>query len=280
MPRHGPELIAALAEGTLDPEVAARLEREIAADPRSAAELAAQRAALEALRMAPPPELSALERASLHEAVAAAVHLERTTTASAPATRRRVPWGPIAVAAASLAGLLVAVPLIGLLSVGGGDDATTETVALATTEAADRDENPAPEAAPSLAEESLVATADDAEGAAGGVEFAAETTTTVIAMDPGTTAAPATTTLRRRLDGETALAEFLAGLQEPAELDALEEECSPEAAKLLTDSPGRAVRIFLEAGEAIVWFTSAEDGTVTRALVFDPADCLLLAEGP
>jgi len=37
MRRHDPEIIAALAEGSLDPAEAARLEREITADPRATA---------------------------------------------------------------------------------------------------------------------------------------------------------------------------------------------------------------------------------------------------
>lgn len=281
MPRYDPELIAALADGTLDPEVAARLEREIAADPQSAAELAAQRAAREALQMAPPPRLSDAERFSLHEAVAAAVNLDLEPQAAAePRPRRRVPWGPIAVAAASLAGLLVAVPLIGLLSV-GGDDATLETVAFATTAAATPDPSTMPAAAPEIDEEMLVMADDAAENGEAGApsEYAAEMSTTA----PATTAAPETTIFRSRLDGEAVLEEFLADADLLAELQAEPPDgdyCVAEAGDLADDTLARATRFAAEVGDAVVWYTIGEDGAPLRVLVFDPVDCVLIAEGP
>ena len=76
MAKYDPDRIAALAAGSLDPAEAAALEAEIAADPRAAAELAAQRLALDAIRRAPAPVLSADERTELRRAVAAALHLE------------------------------------------------------------------------------------------------------------------------------------------------------------------------------------------------------------
>ncbi len=125
MAKYDPDRIAALAAGLLEPAEAAALEKEIAADPRAAAELAAQRLALEALRRAPAPVLSAEERTELRRAVAAALNLEEAPAAAVVSSRRRVPWRPLAVAAAALAVVAAVVPLVGLLSV--GDDQTAMT---------------------------------------------------------------------------------------------------------------------------------------------------------
>jgi hypothetical protein len=124
MPRYDPDVIAALAEGRLDPEEAATVEREIAADPVAATQLAELRVALEAAAEAARPELTVSERSDLRAAVADALGITTPEVAAQPLPRR-VPWGSLGIAAAALAGLIAVVPVVGLLSTGGADDAAT-----------------------------------------------------------------------------------------------------------------------------------------------------------
>ncbi|MEK7252043.1 MAG: hypothetical protein AAB198_02140, partial [Actinomycetota bacterium] len=122
MHRFDPELVAALAEGTLEAAEAAELEAQIAGDPAALAELAKQRAALAAIRTAGSPRLDAAERSSLRAAVAEQLGL--TPSESPSVTRpRRVAWGAIAVAASALLAIVAFAPVAGLLKTGGGDDA-------------------------------------------------------------------------------------------------------------------------------------------------------------
>jgi anti-sigma factor RsiW len=122
MPDHDHDLIAALAEGRLDPERAAEAEQAITADPAAAALLAAHRRALGAIAAAPRPALTEAEQADLRTSVAEALGLDLSP---APAQRRRAPWAAISVAAATLAALVAVVPLTGLLSNSGDTNAVT-----------------------------------------------------------------------------------------------------------------------------------------------------------
>ena len=112
MTRYDPDIIAALAEGRLDPDEAARIERELASDPAALQALEAQRAALVALAAAPEPQLTDLERAGMHAAIAEAIGLVEPDLMAAAAPRR-VPWGSLGIAAAALAGLVAVVPVVG-----------------------------------------------------------------------------------------------------------------------------------------------------------------------
>ena len=113
MPDHDHDLIAALAEGRLEPDQAAEAERVIAADPAAAGLLAAHREALAAIAAASPASLTEDERRDLRLRVSDAVGLDRTPR---PATRRRAPWAAVAIAGATLAALVAVVPLMNLLS--------------------------------------------------------------------------------------------------------------------------------------------------------------------
>lgn len=135
MHRYDPELIAALADGTLDPTQAVELEAQIAADPAAAAELAAQRAALAALRGSAHPRLTDVERTALRAAIARELNLETAPVVDG-APPRRIAWGALGIAAATLAALVAAVPIAGLLNTGGDDAATDLTMAEAVTTAA------------------------------------------------------------------------------------------------------------------------------------------------
>ena len=257
--------IADLVSGSLDPAEAAALEAEIARDPRAAAELAAQRFARDALRATPAPVLSADERAELHRAVAAALHLDESPQPVATTTRRRVPWRPLAVAAATLAALVVAVPLFGLLSVGDNEAAMTTIALEATTEARD----------------TAVATAgDEAEN------FGAQSEEADGMLGAATTTAAATTTLvtplaREMTDADKAVADLIADpalLFEAAPAAAV--PCGEEARLLLHSASPTGVLLPPEAGGLAAWFLSSDGETVQRLLLFDPATCQFLAAHP
>ena len=245
MAKYDPDRIAELAAGLLEPAEATALEQEIAADPRAAAELAAQRLALEALRRAPAPVLSAEERTELRRAVAAALNLEEAPAVAVVSSRRRVPWRPLAVAAAALVIVAAVVPLVGLLSV--GEDRT------AMTSQAESDMSPRiaeDEANESLPGDGLL-----------GVESTAAMVYTAQAI-------------------EELLADP-AALIAAAAADTDFSTCRAEAEDLLGkagDPAGAAVP--WESGEVVVWFVSGDGATVQSLAVFDPAGCVLLASHP
>jgi hypothetical protein len=264
MAKYDPDRLAALAAGSLDPAEAAAFEAEIAADPRAAAELAAQRLALDAIRRAPAPVLSAAERADLRRAVAAALHLEDSPEPSAVvAARRRLPWRPLAVAAAALAALVAAVPLFGLLST-GDDAATRTTIALSAT---------------TMAREGSVATsgADGLEGF--GVESGGPTSA---ATTLGATAPEIASSDERVLnEAGKAVADLVA---DPAPLfgsaPAGTVPCGDEARILLEADDPRGMRLDWGGDQLAVWFLSADGATVQRLVAFRPATCEFLAAYP
>ena len=265
MTKYDQDRIADLVSGSLDPAEAAALEAEIARDPRAAAELAAQRFARDALRGTPAPVLSADERTELHRAVAAALHLDESPQPAPITTRRRVPWRPLAVAAAALAALVVAVPLFGLLSVGDNEAAMTTIALEATTDA----------------QESVAgAVADDAEN------FGAQSESGDGMLGAATTTAAATTTLvtplaRDMADADKALADLIA---DPARLfqeaPAATVPCGEEARLLLHSASPTGVLLPREAGSLAAWFLSDDGETVQRLLLFDPGTCEFLAAHP
>lgn len=151
MTNFDPELIAAVADGTLPPEEAAAAEARLMANPTARAELEAQRLALAALRSAAVPQLDDMERARLRRTVAAELDVIRPVAAPAPKRRFTMPWAALATAAAVLLVVVAAGPLLSLLTTSDGDSAA-DTTFLAETEAAT-------EAAPAAGAEAPPATA-------------------------------------------------------------------------------------------------------------------------
>jgi hypothetical protein len=270
MAKYDPDRIAALASGALDPAEAAVLEAEIAADPRAAAELATQRLALEAVHRAPAPLLSDAERTELRRAVAAALHLEDSAqpAAAALASRRRVPWRPLAVAAAALTALVAAVPLFGLLSVGDNEAAPTTIALSATTESQDF----------------ATAGAEDPDtlGEEGGPGDAAILGTAATTTAAATTLPPQNLTREMIYAGETV--ESL--LADPARLFAIEADgavaCLDEARILLQAADPAGLRLDpAEGGRAmVIWFLSSDGATVEDLVALDAETCELLAVYP
>ena len=119
-----PELLAALAEGSLSPAAAAALEARIATNPAALAELGIQRKALAFIRSATAPRLQDEERTALRAAIATQLGLTPDAVPR-PVPRRRVAWGAIAVSALALAAIIALAPVVGLLGDRGGDDAAT-----------------------------------------------------------------------------------------------------------------------------------------------------------
>ncbi|MBM3695109.1 MAG: hypothetical protein FJW79_04140 [Actinobacteria bacterium] len=265
MAKYDLDRIAALAAGSLPPEEAAVLEAAIAADPRAAAELAAQRLALQAVRRAPAPVLSADERAELRRAVAAALHLDRSPQPVTAISRRRMNWRPLALAGAALAALVAAVPLFGLLSVGEGDRAALTTAALEAS-------------APSTTTgDYAAAEGDDAEILSG---VAGQTPEATLAESLATTTVPATA--RALTDADKAVADLVAA---PAALfstaaPAAPIPCLAEARILLRHDDPLGFDLPREAGALAVWFLSEDGATVSRLVAFDPSSCDFLAAYP
>ena len=264
-----PDRIAALAEGTLTPVDAAALEAQIAADPAAAADLVAQRAALEAIRGARPRRLDERERVALHAAVATQLGLTGSS-APVPMQRRHLAWGPIAVAATTLVAVIAFAPMVSDL---GGGDADGDTAAVAETA-------------------TTVASGEGFEAVPLGTQLPEPTATAGDAGDDRGTA-EATTTVAGMLDRAAylpAVADDLALLKsDPEALTVLGRPvedttpCRAEAteyfgsADLTTfDYPVANSDPMLEPTTYVVFLLPAPDGVGggERTLVaFDPVDC-------
>jgi hypothetical protein len=265
MAKYDPDLIAALASGSLDPAEAAAAEAAIAADPRAGAELAAQRLALDALRRAPAPVLSATERTELRNAVAAALHLEDSPApAPAAAARRRVPWRPLAVAAAALAALVAAVPLFGLLSL-GDQDQPLSTVALEATSDA-RAGAEVPPAGDGTEGYGLQSEQNDEAGVLGATVPVTTTVSPALATSPDEAAMAEASRVVADLVIDPALLfrPLPAGQVVP---------CREQAASLLRDDAPTGILYAAESGELAIWFLSDDGATVQQLVAFDPAAC-------
>ncbi len=122
MHEHDHDIIMALAEGSLDPEAAARAEATVSACDECRADLELQRLALEALHDAPAVYLTAAESARLHDQL----HRELRVTPAAPVRARvRPAWSRWVAVTAGTAAVFLAMFLVLPNLLGGGDDADT-----------------------------------------------------------------------------------------------------------------------------------------------------------
>ncbi len=294
MPRFDSETITALAEGRLDPEEAAALEREIAADPVAAAELAAQRLALEALGTAPPVELTPSERAELRAAVADAIGIAEPEPAPDP-VKRAVPWGSLGIAAAALVALVAIVPVAGLLTTGEDEAQNLELAAAVTTTSAVTEAESRSAPAADIAEAPVVGEADLDDGMSLGEEapaeasgFAASSTSAAPATTSAAAAAPTTTTTvsattTAALD-EEALAALTAELEaiksDPEAVDALsvaaleEDACWIEDTEIRGDPPPQRFRFdYVDGQLTVVVYFELEEGIAGPFRVWGVPDC-------
>ncbi len=268
-----PDLVAALAEGTLPPAEAAALEARLAGDRRAAAELAAQRAALAAIRGAATPRLEERERIALHAAVAGHLGLTADGPAVAPRSRRRMAWGPIAVAATTLVAIVAFAPSVADLA--GGDDEGAITAEGATTVATSDLEFDAAPLGAELPPEPTVAGTDAADG--GTLEAGDSYATTTVG-----------TAMTERAAILPKVAEDLTLLKnDPEALNVLERPvddataCVAEATAYLGSAEFTTFTYPTESTDPaaapviyVVFRLAASDGVGPGTLVaFDPADC-------
>lgn len=267
MHSHDFDLIAALAEGSLTAETASASEADVAACVRCSSELEAHRSALAAVAAAPPAALTEAEAAALRASVAEAIGLSLEPVPEAASPRRRVPWGAIAVAGASLAAIVAVVPVLNLLSAssddGAGDDIVAATFAVSggesrvetDAEAPPAGEDPAPEAA-------ALATEDLAE---------AQPTTTVPAST--TMAAGAAASGRDLEDLWASPDELRATLQDQVTRGA--HPCVDAAVEVLgPDLSVISVPVVLDGAAVVAYVTATEEGD--RLVAFAPDDCMLV----
>jgi hypothetical protein len=303
MPRFDPETIAALAEGRLSPDEAARVEAAIAQDPAALAELEMQRAAIAALATAPELHLTELERSGIRSSIADALGLVDTSTAAAEESRR-VPWGALGVAAAALAGLVAVVPVVGLLNTSGSDGADTDIGAVATTslDLADRSQDDA--AAPVTDEVAAAPTGDggfDASEEAPGEGIQGFGSSTTIAT-PTTTAeatsdsvedTTSTTVTAESVPAAASIDQLLSDLgalhEDALAVEAVAAEALPENLCWTEDTtfrggqdPGDRWSFEYDDGEknVVVFFQYTSDGTPGPFTVYETVGCTAVAEIP
>jgi hypothetical protein len=212
MHSHDPDLIAALAEGSLDREAAATAEAEVAACLRCSSDLQAHQTALRVIADAAPARLSPSEAEALRIAVASTIDIA-PVAAPEPQPARRVSWGALGIAAAALVGIVAVVPVLGLLST-GGDDATDATFSVAADAAPDSDDTAA-------TSRDMLESESPAPAA---VEEFADTTEAAA----GTTAAPTTTAPAAEALEAYAPIQGAAGLDEILADDSIAEYYEPE----------------------------------------------------
>jgi hypothetical protein len=298
MPRYDPDIIAALAEGRLAPDEAARIEREIASDPVAAADLAAHRVALTALAGATPLMLTELERAGLRASIADAIGLAGASPV-AVATSRRVPWGSLGVAAAALFGLIAIVPLVGLLDTGGSDDAATalapevarSTTALDLGDAAPEETTTGAFDAPLGAldfdpNQEAPGGATDGFGSSTTAVARVTTTTTATSVTGVTESDPAVGSSTLAEDFEALLGDLVIVIsdsetvQELATVPVEETICRMADTELRDPAPDTiwTFPFTNEEQEVVVFFEIADDGTQGPFNVYDTRDCAVIAE--
>ncbi len=264
MRSYDPELIAALAEGTLDSETAAALERRIASDPDAAAELAAQKAAIAVWREVEPPLMTTAESARLRANIAEALNLH--PEASVVIHRRRTPWTTIAVAAATVVAAAVLLPLT-LFS--GPKDATSTRLAGDGADTSVREETQADEALLGAAPDGAEGTATEAAPLNGDLS---EQTTAAGWVSVG---GEQYTTWSDLADDLYSNPEALLERADP-DLDA----CRADATRILGDPSALAVQIESPSETAIVWFTPLDDARIDRLVIVDSLDCTVLEQRP
>lgn len=186
MHEHNPDLIMALAEGTLDASDVPSAEAEIAACAECSEDLELQRLALSALDATPPVTMTAIESRRMRRDLRRELGLLPVVPAAKP-QRRWFSMGALATAAALLLALVIVGPGLNLL--GSGSDDSSDTVSFAagaatTTTAASAE----------AAEERTFAGGESPPAADDGTTGLENGTTITPRAESTTTAAPETTT--------------------------------------------------------------------------------------
>ncbi len=283
MPRYDPDVIAALAEGRLEPKEAAAVEREIAADPVAATQLAELRIALEAAAEAARPELTVAERSDLRAAVADALGIA-TPEAVAHALPRRIPWSSLGIAAAALAGLIAVVPVVGLLSTGGADNAASLDLAAeaaATTAAAQLERSAAADETGlvvAAAEADDAPTIDDAAGDASA--FGSATTLPAVTTQAATSSEGSTKPTVAVEGVEQLTAELVVIRSDPVAVDELaveaaqDHECWVEDGEIRADPPPQRYVFEYDNNQlTVIVYFELEEGVAGPFQVWGVPEC-------
>ncbi|MEX2322391.1 MAG: hypothetical protein WEA29_01300 [Acidimicrobiia bacterium] len=292
------ELIAALAEGSLDDAAAREAEAALARHPDAVAALADHRRALAAIRDTEVVHMSLEERQSVRDAVAGAIGLRVTETAGVARPSRRSLWPALAGSAAVLVALLAIVPILGDLQ-GDGDSAfemTARTGASVADDAQDLTESdPVLSFGGDLEADAEPLFADGQQSARSTVVEAApateDTTEAPITTITEPTAQPTatTTTVAQNTEmGDLALLDELDDeMQTPsnrfdsAMLADEETACIETAAEVLPTGTDERVFVFAyerdDAPTLLVFFGVDDEGVVDRLAVLDPDGCEPLA---
>ncbi len=283
MPRYDPDVIAALAEGRLEPKEAAAVEREIAADPVAATQLAELRIALEAAAEAARPELTVAERSDLRAAVADALGIA-TPEAVAHALPRRIPWSSLGIAAAALAGLIAVVPVVGLLSTGGADNAASLDLAAeaaATTATAQLERSAAADETGlvvAAAEADDAPTIDDAAGDASA--FGSATTLPAVTTQAATSSEGSTKPTVAVEGVEQLTAELVVIRSDPAAVDELaveavqDHECWVEDGEIRADPPPQRYVFEYDNNQlTVIVYFELEEGVAGPFQVWGVPEC-------
>jgi hypothetical protein len=293
MHRHE-ELIAALADGSIDPERVAEVEAVVRSDTEAAALLRSHQAALDAVAGAGPALMTAAERTSVRAAVAEALGVEGGVPAIAE-TATPVRWRSFATAAVAVAAFIAFMPLAGMLTPGTVGFDTDFDEALRFAERSDAPGDDLAEVSdPILSFGDDGGTVDDTFDS-GGAE--ARGGTVVIEPPPAegeetTTTKAATTTTSspagEDLDILAVLEKEIAGFEEMYDsAEAVEDDgtCVSEARTIRSEDPTvsetdalYAFQVTRGDGSTVVVFFlwNAEDAVVPVA-VFDTAACELLS---
>jgi hypothetical protein len=295
------ELIAALAEGTLDDAAAREAEAALARHPDAVAALADHRRALAAIRATGVVPMSLEERQSIREAVAGAIGLGVTDTAAVARPSRSTLWPALAGSAAVLVALLAIVPMLGDL--GGDEDTAFEMTARTGAEVADdageldlSESDPVLSFGGDLEADTEPLFADGQQSARStvveappetqdGTEAPATTTTEPTAQPTATTTT--TTEAQRTEMGDLALLDELDDeMQSPsnpfdsAMLADEETLCMETAIEVLPTGTDERVFVFAyerddttDATTLLVFFGVDDEGVVDRLAVLDPEGC-------
>jgi hypothetical protein len=292
MHRHDDDIIAALAEGSIEPDRAAEVEATVLADPEAASALRAQREAIEAARAAGPVLMSAAERSALRGRVADRLGLEAAHPAAATPGRARRRLAAIAVSATALIAVLAITPLVGMLSTGGvGFEFDSATLRSAEQATAGQDD------AWDDSESILSSATDDLPGVIGFGEDPESPPGTMV-VDTTEDATGATTTkpadappLDTAEDGLIDELEILMSLAPGAFSEAVpvdeESACGPEAHSHFDDGSGEPAQVRVaeyvsNAGRMVLVFFMPDDdsGEIHTVTAFDPETCVVVATAP
>ncbi|HUG75255.1 MAG TPA: hypothetical protein VMM81_06220 [Acidimicrobiia bacterium] len=303
MMRDFEELIAALAEGTLDDAAAREAEAALARHPDGASALADHRRALAAIRDTGVVSMSLEERQSVREAVAGAIGLGVTETAAVARPFRRSLWPALAGSAAVLVAMLAIVPMLSDLQGDGDGDAAFElTIRTGESVADDAGTLDLTESDPVLSFGGDPE-ADNQPLFADGQQSARSTVVEAPPETEDTTEAPIVTTTQpagQHAETTTTTLAKSTEMGDPALLDELDEEmqspsnrfdsapladeetdCVDIAAEILPTGTDEQVFVFAyerdDKPTLLVFFGVDDEGVVDRLAVLDPDGCDPLA---